>query len=687
MATTGLSLGTVSYDSVSLTFANGTTAFRFNPADSILYALTTSNIIEQYTLTTPGDISTAILAGVQFNFLVDSETSVRDFVFSQDGSSIYLIGTGNNKVYQFDLGTPWDVSTAIYIDSLSIVSPASPSPGALVFGQNGTVLLVRSSTYLLHYDLSTGWDITSAVEDTSKTIVISSEIDDILFSSDGYTLWFLYNDTEAIVEYYLSVPFDITTMVSTGAVYISTEMVNAFGMNTNSDGSKLYINSSTVAYQYTNIPGYLSLISTTTDESTATISGIIDFTAELAFTTDSPVSTISSAYVEFYTSTLTATTDSLVTAIAARLDIIYDTITEIVSTSDILSLLSTKPVVVVEGITLTDTQVISIISGIIERLVIGETISTLLITGQSVNEAVGILDVALIGLALAIEEGIDLTDLTVGTLKAIELLLEEAAVNDTEVDNIIGSSSLIEIVGLIGAVYRYFGGDITEGVLFTDTLLDSLLAAYIVEEGIDVGDNQSESLLLLAPITDGMSITDTTTLNAILQTAVEEGMIFATQFVHDGTAYSGWVMNSENFAVSNYDNYDFTSFGKLNGQYYGIKPDGLYLLEGTMDDASFITATITTAAMDFGTSNLKAVPQAYFGFTGDGEMVLKIKVDDDTETWYNMISTSEGIHNQRLKLSKGLQGRYFQFELVSQDNTTLELDTIELYPIVLKRKL
>jgi len=146
-------------------------------------------------------------------------------------------------------------------------------------------------------------------------------------------------------------------------------------------------------------------------------------------------------------------------------------------------------------------------------------------------------------------------------------------------------------------------------------------------------------------------------------------------------------MNSENFAVTNYDNYNFNSFCEFNGQYYGASSDGVYLLEGPRDGTTtYINSLIRTGRLDFETSNLKNIPQAYLGFTGDGDIVLKVTSDADIETWYTLTSSEAGLHTDRVTLAKGQIGRYWQFELVTQNNTELELDTLELIPIILKRK-
>ncbi len=66
-----------------------------------------SNLISQFKLTTPYDVSTLSLEGT---YNIDShDTEGREVAFSNDGSKMFFIGDANDKVYEFNLSCNWSI--------------------------------------------------------------------------------------------------------------------------------------------------------------------------------------------------------------------------------------------------------------------------------------------------------------------------------------------------------------------------------------------------------------------------------------------------------------------------------------------------------------------------------------------------------------------------------------------------
>jgi hypothetical protein len=188
-------------------------------------------------------------------------------------------------------------------------------------------------------------------------------------------------------------------------------------------------------------------------------------------------------------------------------------------------------------------------------------------------------------------------------------------------------------------------------------------------------------------LNDAIALEGTITANSLLQVLLEEGVFFTTAPAETGSGFTTFVFNPPLNAVTEYTNYNFNSFAKLGEQYYGASEKGLYLLEGVLDDEDCIQVKIQTAAMDFGTSNLKQVSQMYLGVDQDGDIIMKVMIDGNAQSLYRLPVASNHLSTQRIKLSKGLVGRYFQFELITQDNTVFNLDSIEFYPMPFGRKI
>lgn len=148
----------------------------------------------------------------------------------------------------------------------------------------------------------------------------------------------------------------------------------------------------------------------------------------------------------------------------------------------------------------------------------------------------------------------------------------------------------------------------------------------------------------------------------------------------------GWIINPNLMASTALDNYDFTGFGQHKGRYYGIRPDGLYVLEGDTDDGMQIDSFISLGNKNFNTAKQKRVPHVYIGASTDGRMVLKVIVHGQ-EYLYAVRNPSTDMAEQRVDIGRGLRSNYWNFELMNREGADFEIDTIKFMPIVLERRI
>ena len=95
--------------------------------------------VNEYTLSTAWDISSA--SYVQ-NFSFSSrDTDVGGIFFKEDGLKMFHLGDQNNKAYEYDLSTAWNVSTASFVQDFD-VSSQEIYPKALSFKANGSKMFV-----------------------------------------------------------------------------------------------------------------------------------------------------------------------------------------------------------------------------------------------------------------------------------------------------------------------------------------------------------------------------------------------------------------------------------------------------------------------------------------------------------------------------------------------------------------
>jgi len=139
-----------------------------------------------------------------------------------------------------------------------------------------------------------------------------------------------------------------------------------------------------------------------------------------------------------------------------------------------------------------------------------------------------------------------------------------------------------------------------------------------------------------------------------------------------------WVLNLANNATSSYEGFDFNSFGTVSGKSYGVKADGVYLLEGATDAGAAIRASVSYGAQDFKTKTLKNMTRAYVGASSTGALYLKI-IANGTEYVYQARASSAQAKQQRFDVGRGLKGTYFTFEIFNKDGGDFELDSVSFF--------
>ena len=137
--------------------------------------------------------------------------------------------------------------------------------------------------------------------------------------------------------------------------------------------------------------------------------------------------------------------------------------------------------------------------------------------------------------------------------------------------------------------------------------------------------------------------------------------------------------------VTHYTNFPFNGIVRYQSSYYGWGDDGLYLLEGTTDDANEIQYVVRTCIDDFKLTNEKNVVSAYFAGRIGPDMTVTLYAGEDGQASYNY-HTANGsqARTHREKFARGVTDRYFAIGVSGKG--ALELADIELEINKLKRK-
>lgn len=178
-----------SMETTTGTYENNPSGMAFKSDGTKLYVVGTGlDRVNEYTLSTAWDISTKSYSA---NFSVSSqESAVQDITFNDDGTKMYIIGSGGDEVNEYSLSTAWDVTSASFYQAFS-VSSQTTVPESLVFKSDGTKLFILGGSRMYEYDLTTAWDISSLA--FSKSIYFNIDSigtttpypQGIYFSNDG----------------------------------------------------------------------------------------------------------------------------------------------------------------------------------------------------------------------------------------------------------------------------------------------------------------------------------------------------------------------------------------------------------------------------------------------------------------------------------------------------------------------
>jgi DNA-binding beta-propeller fold protein YncE len=197
--------------------------------------------INEYNLSTAWSIHTASFS--QTFSVAGQETSPKGLFFKPDGTKFYVTGEGSDGVYEYDLTTAWDVSTASHNQTFSI-STQSGNPSAIYIKADGTQMFIldRSDNNVYEYSLSTAWDVSTASYDQSFSVA-SEELDGegLFFKDDGTKMYVIGRRGDDVNQYSLSTAWDISSASIDTTFSVASLSQSPKGIFFKPDGTKFFI--------------------------------------------------------------------------------------------------------------------------------------------------------------------------------------------------------------------------------------------------------------------------------------------------------------------------------------------------------------------------------------------------------------------------------------------------------------
>ncbi len=187
---------------ISINVSTSPNGLFFKPDGAKMYVVdaVTDSVLE-YDLSTAWDISTSVYLQ---NFSVAAQdTSPTGLFFRADGIKMYVVGYAGDDIHEYDLSTAWDITSASYLQSFSVATKDS-QPYGVFFKPNGSKMYFvgGNTNTVFEYNLSTYWDISTASFVQEKAIGATDSLG-LFFKPDGTRMYITRNASGPSSDYVL----------------------------------------------------------------------------------------------------------------------------------------------------------------------------------------------------------------------------------------------------------------------------------------------------------------------------------------------------------------------------------------------------------------------------------------------------------------------------------------------------
>lgn len=237
------------YDNIFFSVANqdaNPLDVSFKPDGTKMYVLGgSSQRVYEYDLSTPWIIGSAVYNSVSFSVGSQEATPYAMF-FKPEGDKMYIVGNNSDRVFEYNLSTPWLVSSAVYNNVNFSVAGQDIIPWSVFFKSDGAKMYIMGNTNdrVYEYDLSTPWLVSSAVYNSVSFSPGTQDTDPVAvsFKPDGTKMYILGNTNDRIYEYNLSTPWLVSSAVYNNISFLVTRQESSpYGLFFKPDETKMYI--------------------------------------------------------------------------------------------------------------------------------------------------------------------------------------------------------------------------------------------------------------------------------------------------------------------------------------------------------------------------------------------------------------------------------------------------------------
>ena len=204
----------------------------------------TADSVREFNLPTPYSVSTISFTNVTVN-VNPQDQFPRGVRFNNDGRRMYITGSDLDTVAQYNLSTPWVLNTAVFNNQIAVTAQDG-TPRSLFFRNDGEKMWVvgTDNDTIFEYDLSTAWEISTATYNNVSMALNTANTnpEGVSIDPSGLRIWATDDTNDRIYQYDLTTAFDITTMVYNNVSFSTASQASqprdvVFSL----DGSKMFI--------------------------------------------------------------------------------------------------------------------------------------------------------------------------------------------------------------------------------------------------------------------------------------------------------------------------------------------------------------------------------------------------------------------------------------------------------------
>lgn len=228
----------------------------FKPDGTKLFVLdTAADQLIEYDLKSPWNIDSGLYIVNSFTISdTGTESAPNGLTISKDGKHFYIVGSSGDIVVQLSTVNAWSIQHLSVTATFSVSAQETVST-AIQFDDTGTRMYVMGTTGddINQYDLSTPWDIsTASFVRVSAALAQDTTPQSFVFKPDGSRVYVRGNTNRRVSEYVLLTPWDVSTISFSRQFQVSTLFLGEGGIAFKPDGKKMYLGDNT--------PGYLRLV-------------------------------------------------------------------------------------------------------------------------------------------------------------------------------------------------------------------------------------------------------------------------------------------------------------------------------------------------------------------------------------------------------------------------------------------